>query len=99
MTTPVKINNQRELFLDDFLIDRLAGDARRVFHQPVPREAVMVFDQPWEGNSIGMMRVFRDNDRYRMYYRASGYKVEDGKLEMTLPNRSSNCWMLNLTAQ
>ena len=86
MTTPINISNRRELFLDDLLVHELKGDARRVFHQPVPREIVLTFDQPWEGNSIGMMRIFQDDDRYRMYYRASGYKVEDGKLEETLPN-------------
>ena len=67
---PVGIGSRRELFLDNFLVDRLVGGAQRVFHKPVPREVVMKFDQPWEGNTCGDGVVFRDGDRYRMYYRA-----------------------------
>ncbi len=87
--TPADIADRRELFLDDFLIEEMTGDARRVFHQPVPREIVMTFDRPWEGNSIGMMRIFRDEDRYRMYYRAGRYTVENGKLKTLLPDRTA----------
>jgi hypothetical protein len=36
----------------------------------VPREVVMKFDQPWEGNACGFVTVFKDGDHYRMYYRA-----------------------------
>ena len=67
---PVNIGDRRELFLDNFLVDRLVGGAQRVFHKPVPREVVMKFDQQWEGNTCGEGVVFRDVDRYRMYYRA-----------------------------
>ena len=67
---PVDIGSRRELFLDNLLVDRLEGGAQRVFHKPVPREVVMKFDQPWEGNTCGDGVVFRDGDRYRMYYRA-----------------------------
>ncbi len=67
---PVIIGDRRELFLDDLLVDRLEGDAQRVFHKPVPREVVMKFDQPWEGNACGFFTVFKDGGRYRMYYLA-----------------------------
>jgi hypothetical protein len=67
---PVNIGSRRELFLDNLLVDRLEGGAQRVFHKPVPREVVMKFDKPWEGNACGYFTVFKDGDRYRMYYRA-----------------------------
>ena len=35
------------------------------------REIVIRFDQPWEGNTSSGCTVFRDDDRYRMYYRAT----------------------------
>ena len=63
------IGSRRELFLDNLLVDRLEGGAQRVFHKPVPREVVMKFDQPWEGNACAGVTVFQDGDRYRMYYR------------------------------
>lgn len=76
---PVSIADRRELFLDDFLIDRLSGEARRVFHRPTPREIALEFDRPWEGNTCGYVTVFRDGDRYRMYYRATQIDIVDGK--------------------
>jgi hypothetical protein len=64
------IGGRRELFLDNLLVERLEGGAQRVFHHPVPREVVITFDQPWEGNACAYVSIFRDDDRYRMYYRA-----------------------------
>ena len=67
---PVNVGGRRELFLDDVMVERMVGGAQRVFHHPVAREVVMKFDQPWEGNACGFVTVFKDSDRYRMYYRA-----------------------------
>ena len=39
--------SQRQLFLDDFIIERIDG-LKRVIHQPVKRGAVIKPDQPWE---------------------------------------------------
>ena len=69
-TDAVNIGDRRELFLDNILVDRLEGGAQRVFHKPVPREVVITFDKPWEGNACAFVTVFKDADRYRMYYRA-----------------------------
>lgn len=68
---PVNIGDRRELFLDNLMVDRLEGGAQRVFHHPVPREVVITFDRPWEGNTCASISVFKDGDRYRMYYRGS----------------------------
>jgi hypothetical protein len=67
---PVNIGDRRELFLDNLMVDRLEGGAQRVFHKPVPREVVIKFDRPWEGNACAFVTVLKDGDRYRMYYRA-----------------------------
>ncbi|MBM3892176.1 MAG: hypothetical protein FJ388_23930, partial [Verrucomicrobia bacterium] len=76
----VSIGSRRELFVDDFLIARLAGGAKQRLHNPTPREVVMVWDQPWEGNTSGYPNVFQDGNLYRMYYRGEQYKIEPGKL-------------------
>jgi len=68
---PVNIGDRRELFLDNILVDRLEGGAQRVFHKPVPREVVITFDKPWEGNTCLAVAVFQVGDVYRLYYRAS----------------------------
>ena len=68
---PVSISDRRELFLDNLLVDRLEGGAQRVFHRPVPREVVITFDKPWEGNTCLATAVFQTGDVYRLHYRAS----------------------------
>jgi hypothetical protein len=66
---PIAIDARRELLVDDYLIDRFDGRAELRLHQPTPREIVLLFNEPWEGNSCGAYHtVFRDGDRYRMYY-------------------------------
>jgi len=66
---PISIAGRRELLVDDYLIDRIAGKAELQLHSPTAREVVLVFDQPWEGNACGHYNtVFFDGDRYRMYY-------------------------------
>jgi hypothetical protein len=44
---PVDVGSGRQLFLDDFIIERIDG-LKRVMHQPVKRGAVIKPDQPWE---------------------------------------------------
>jgi len=64
------IGSRLELFVDDHVIDRLEGNAELRLHHPVPKEIVMVHDAPWEGSGSGYHSVFKDGDKYRMYYKA-----------------------------
>ena len=64
------IGSRRELFIDEVLISRLVGQAGRRLHHPQPREIVLRHDAAWEGTGSGYHSVFRDGDRYRMYYKA-----------------------------
>jgi hypothetical protein len=66
----VHLGNRRELFVDGFLIEALAGAQQRL-HHPTPKEVAIVHDRPWEGNTSYYHTVFRDADRYRMYYRGA----------------------------
>ncbi|OGD22208.1 MAG: hypothetical protein A2W03_06605 [Candidatus Aminicenantes bacterium RBG_16_63_16] len=68
--SPVDIGSRRELFVDDFLIERIMGGAGLRLHHPEPREIVLVHDAPWEGSGSGYHSIFRDGDLYRMYYKA-----------------------------
>jgi hypothetical protein len=78
---PIDIGSRRELFVEDRLIESLQ-DARRVLHQPTPREIAIRHDAPWEGAGSGYHSVIRDGDLYRMYYRGSKLSVENGKLKL-----------------
>jgi len=68
----VDIGSRLELFVDGFLIDDMAGDARRVLHPPTPREVAFAFDAPWEGRDSTYVTVMPDEGRVRLYYRGVG---------------------------
>ena len=65
---PVQIGSRLELFVDDFLIEKLT-DAELVLHHPEAREVAMDHDCSWEGNLCCGHTVFQDGDLFRMYYR------------------------------
>ncbi len=68
---PIAIGSRLEPLIDDFLISEMSGDVHQQLQQPTPREVVLVTDQPWEGNTCLYYTIFKDDDRYRMYYRGS----------------------------
>lgn len=68
---PIDIGSRLELFVDDFLIDRIDGDAELRVQRPQPQEVALVTDKAWEGNTSAYYTIFQDDDVYRMYYRGS----------------------------
>lgn len=64
----LNIGSRRELFVDDFLIEKL-DNVRRELHHPIREGMAFAFDKPWEGKYSAYPTVFKDGDRYRMYYR------------------------------
>ncbi len=76
---PVSIGSRRELFVDDFLVDRFTGGARLCMHSPERRNIALVHDEPWEGCGCGYHTVFQDGDRYRMYYKSWNHEYDKAK--------------------
>jgi hypothetical protein len=72
-----RIGSRLEPFVDRFLIDTLAGAEMRLA-TPVPREAVLLFDKPWEGRYCGYATVIHDGDVFRLYYRGLPLDGKDG---------------------
>ncbi|MDB6094982.1 MAG: hypothetical protein JWM32_2544 [Verrucomicrobia bacterium] len=71
----IDLGSRRELFLDDYLVEKLSGGAERRLNHPVPQNLCLTFDQPWEGNgSGGYASIFQDGPLYRMYYTA--YQID-----------------------
>jgi hypothetical protein len=65
---PIELASRLELLLDDYLIDSMEN-LQFQLHSPRPAERVLVFDKPWEnGPFCDYVTVFKDGDRYRMYY-------------------------------
>lgn len=77
---PISIGSRRELFVDDLLIARLSGKAAQRLHHPQIREIALEHDAPWEGSGSGYHSVFKDGDKYRMYYKAWQLTVTEGKV-------------------
>ena len=77
---PTNIGTRRELFVEDHLIESISGDARLQLHHPQPREIAIVHDEPWEGTASGYHSIFKDGDRYRMYYKSMHIDFPDGEL-------------------
>ena len=73
----IDIASRRELFIDNYLIDRLEG-VRLVLHHPHDEGPVLKFDEPWEGPFCGYCTVIRDGDKYRFYYRGLPEAGRDG---------------------
>ena len=71
-TDVIELGNRRELFVDEYLIDRMRGIELRL-QKPVPRNVAIVHDVPWEGNTSGYHTVFQDGGLFRLYYRGSMY--------------------------
>lgn len=86
----IAIGDRRELLVDDFLTEKLSGEARLQLHPPVPQEIVLTTDAPWEGNACGYPSVFQDGPLYRMYYHAGHYR-HGGKPAQT---RAEHPWFL-----
>jgi len=76
---PIEIGSRLELFVDDYVIEEMSGDAQQCLHKPEPREVALVADKPWEGNTSAYYTIFQDGDLYRMYYRGSHYDTETRK--------------------
>jgi hypothetical protein len=75
----VDIGSRLELFVDDFLIEKMDG-VSLCLHKPIPREVAIVHDAPWEGNISCYHTVFQDGDIFRMYYRGAHYDENTKKV-------------------
>ena len=56
---PIAIGSRRELFIDDYLIERLEGRAEQCLQQPQPRDLALEHDAPWEGSGAAITACFK----------------------------------------
>ncbi len=68
MTQLLEIGARRELFVDDYLVDRLI-DTSFHLHPPIRREVVFQVRAPLENACTGCYNFTRDGDRILVYYR------------------------------
>jgi len=65
---PTPIHDELQLFLDDWLVERMDG-LRLELHEPERKEIVLVRDRPYETPTLYDPVVIEDDGRYRMWYR------------------------------
>lgn len=75
----VDIGTRRELFVDNFIIDKLSGKAEIKLHHPVVKNVAIVHNEEWEGNTSGYHSIFLDGNLFRMYYRGSQISLSKDK--------------------
>lgn len=73
----LNIGNQRELFVDHYLISKLI-DAQLVLHEPKDEGEVFRFDKPWEGPFCGYFTIIKDENKFKAYYRGTPETGMDG---------------------
>ncbi|MHB9110732.1 MAG: glycoside hydrolase family protein [Armatimonadota bacterium] len=71
-----EIGSRVEMFIDDWLIDRLRG-ARLRLHAPEKREVVLEMNAVAEDSNACYFNFFEDDGRIRMYYRGYASDVKD----------------------
>lgn len=76
----LQIRSDRQLFIDDYLINKLTGGANKLLHHPRPMEVAITHEEPWEGSGSSFHSVFKDGDKYKMYYSAWDFTIVEGKV-------------------
>ncbi len=66
--TPVHIGSDRQLFVDDFWINK-STDVNRKLHRPISQGVVIPGDKPWDAGNIWAMTIIEDEGKYRAWYR------------------------------
>ena len=85
----IDIGSQKQLFLDDYLIETVTGVKRTLNPATkAPNNPVIHPDQPWEGNNLHYGCVFYDNEQrlFRMWYTASTVTPSEAVRLFTQPD-------------
>ena len=71
------VGQRRQLFVDRRLIADMSG-VTQVLHQPVRREIAIQPEHPWEQFGVSYMVTFRDEGRFRAWYRVDAADFNKG---------------------
>ena len=82
MHEPHQVGADRQLFLDDVIIETMTG-TRRKLHEPVRREKMILPEHPWEAHLAIHAQQFADSDGYRMVYGCAAGDPDGGNPRVT----------------
>ncbi|MBW7892083.1 MAG: hypothetical protein H3C48_13885, partial [Chitinophagaceae bacterium] len=74
---PLLLEDNRELFVDGYLVDKL-NNVTRELHTPVNEGTALKFDKPWEGNFSAYCTIIKDGTLFKLYYRGIREAGKDG---------------------
>ena len=74
----IDIGSRRQLFLEDHLIGELKG-VRQELHSPVRRNIAIKPEHPWEKHGVSYMIAFRDQGKFRAWYRVDASALDQEK--------------------
>lgn len=80
-----QMGSRRELFLDDFLIEKTKGKLQFQLHHPQPREMSLHMNDAWEGTSSGYTTMVQDGSKYFLYYRGHNFDLVNNQIKFTVP--------------
>lgn len=87
----IEIGSRRELFVDHYVIERMAGTQLKL-HPPVSGGIALHFNEPWAHPGAGYGTTIKDGDLYRLYYRKTFEDEggDDGANQVTCYAESHN---------
>ena len=86
----IQLGNNREIFVDNYLIDKLNG-THIVMYSPHDEGVVMYFNKPWEGSFCGYCTIIKAGEYFSAYYRGVPEAGKDGNSkEVTCYARSKD---------
>ncbi len=88
---PILLQNQRELFVDDYLLDTLFK-VKNGLMTPVSAGAVLKFDKPWEGEFCTYVSIVNNGTKFMMYYRGSGASDTGGQVTCYAESADGITW-------
>ena len=89
----LKIGSRRELFVDDYLIDRMEN-VELALHHPRDEGIAFKFDNPWEGLFAGYCTIIKDGSSFTAYYRGmpSTGHTRDNEITCIAQSRDGIDW-------
>ena len=64
----INIQDRRECFFDNYLIDEEKTTAEHRLHKPVRRGVILEMNMPWEGNYTTFFSIIKAEGKWRAYY-------------------------------
>lgn len=77
------VGDALQLMLDRSIIDHCDGGAALKLGVPIPREKIIVSDQPWDGDAFFISSIYQQDGVYHLLYRGRDAGIKDERPSAT----------------